>query len=323
MSKYLVIGGNGVIGHFLTRQIVAQGHRPVVMSRSGDSELIRDIAAQCDIVRGDITDVAALEGVVRAHAISAIAHLGASLPAAADKDPALGMRVNSEGTANLLAVALRHNIRRVIMASSKNVYGPARGRHADPEYAPIPEDHRPDPRTIYGIGKLASEFLGRWYVANHGLEFAALRFGATVGPGKITRHGGSYSRYNMILESAMAGRRHEVPAGGDALCDTIFNDDAARGMLAVLQAPSLKHDLYNVATGSGISLKDYAAAAERAFPGADLAIGPGFANPGAQSFILDVRRMREEFGFVADPDPDRIVARYVETMKLLGLKPAV
>lgn len=323
MSKYLVIGGNGVIGHFLTRQIVALGQRPVVMSRSGDTELIRDIAAQCDVVRGDITDAAGMDVLLRDHGITAIAHLGASLPAAADKDPAMGMRVNSEGTAIVLAAAVKIGIKRVILASSKNVYGPARGPHTNPEYAPIPEDYRPDPQSIYGIGKLASEFLGRWYARNHGIEFAALRFGATVGPGKISRHGSHYSRYNVILESAMAGKPLAVPAGGDALCDTIFNDDAARAILALLQAPALKHDLYNIATGTGISLKDFAAAAKRAFPGADLTIGSGFGITGSQSFILDARRMREEFGFIADPSPDRLVARYAETMQLLGLKPAV
>jgi hypothetical protein len=35
-------------------------------------------------------------------------------------------------------------------------------------------------------------------------EFAVLRFGATIGPGKIERHGGNFSRYSVIIEHGMA-----------------------------------------------------------------------------------------------------------------------
>lgn len=320
--RYLVIGGNGVIGHFLTRQLVGQGHRPVVMSRSGDRGLIQDVADRCAVVKGDITAADFLEAVLREHRITHIAHLGASLPHVADADPAYGMRVNAEGTAHVLAAALKTGVARVVMTSTKAVYGPATGRYTHPHYDPMPEDHRPEPYNVYGIGKLASEQLGRWYAAKHGLQFVALRMGATIGPGKISRHGGMFSRYSVILESAMLGKPVEVPSGGDGLCDMLFNDDAARGIRAALQARELKHDLYNICSGTGVTMKQYAAAARRLFPAANLSIGDGFDLTGLQSFILDARRAREELGFSADGDVDRIVGRYVATMKQLGIAPA-
>lgn len=322
MSKYLVIGGNGIIGHFLTRQLVEQGHRPVVMSRSGDRALIRDVANRCDIASGDIADAAALEDIVRSREITHIAHLGAVLPNVSETNPALGMRINAEGTANVLAAALKNGVARVVMTSSKAVYGAASGRYGHPHYEPMPEDKAPQPVTVYGIGKLASEHLGRWYAAKHGLQFAALRCGSTVGPGKISRHGGSFSRLSLILESAMAGKPLDVPSGGDALCDTIFNDDVARGIVCALQVPELKHDVFNIATGTGITLNDYAAAVKRVYPDARISIGPGFSIGSTQDFVLDARRAREDLGFVADPDLDHMVERYIATMKRLGLAPA-
>ena len=323
MSRYLVIGGNGVIGHFVTRQLVGQGHRPVVMSRRADPVLICDIVDRCDLVAGDITDAAGVEKLVGAYDITHIVHMGALLPSAAERDPALGVRINIEGAANILAAAVKHKVARVILASSKGAYGPPQGRHRHPEYLPVPEDTRARPFSVYGIAKIASEQLGTWYMKNHGLQVASLRFATTVGPGKISRHGGHYSQLSVILESAMAGKPFSIESGGDSISDTIFNDDAARGILAALQAPSLKHDLYNIGTGSGISTRDYADACKRLFPGADISIGGGLDVSGSQTFVMDVARAKEDFGFVADPSPDHIVRGYVETMKLLGLKPEV
>ena len=54
MNRYLVIGGNGIIGHYLTRQLVEQGERPLVMSRSADPALIRDVVDRCELVAGDV-----------------------------------------------------------------------------------------------------------------------------------------------------------------------------------------------------------------------------------------------------------------------------
>ena len=323
MSKYLVIGGNGIIGHFVTRRLVAQGHRPVVMSRAADPALIRDILDRCDLVAGDVTDPAMTDHVVRMYGITHVAHLGAVLPSAAEDDPALGIRINVEGVANILSASVKSKVSRVILASSKGAYGRPPGRHAGPEYLPMPEAIRPYPFTVYGIAKVAAEQLGTWYMKKHGIEVASLRFATTVGPGKISRHGGHFSRSSLIVESAMAGKLLTVDEGGDSRSDTIYNDDAARGIVSALQATSLKYDLYNIGTGSGITLKEYAAAAMRAFPGSKIVIGDGEDRSGAQNFVMDVSRAKENFGFTADPSPDHIVKSYVDTMKLLGLMPEV
>lgn len=321
MSKYLIVGGNGVIGHFVTRQLVGQGHRPVVMSRRADPALIADLIERCDLISCDVTDAAAVEQVVSSRGITHIAHLGALLPAVAEQDPAFGIRVNVEGVANILCAALKNKVARVILASSKGAYGRPTGRHTHPEYAPVPEDTRAYPFTVYGIAKIAAEQLGAWYRKKHGLQVASLRFATTVGPGKISRHGGHYSRLSVIIESAMAGKPYSSESGGDSRSDTIFNDDAARGIVSALQASALQRDLYNIGTGTGISLRDYAAAVVRRFPGAQISIGGGLDVSGAQNFIMDVTRAREDFGFSAESSPDHIVAGYLATMQLLGLKP--
>jgi UDP-glucose 4-epimerase len=295
----------------------------VVMSRSGDTTLIADVRDSCDIVSADVTDAGAVEEIIRTYRISHIVHLGAALPRVAEESPGVGVRINTEGTANVLGAAARNRVARVVMASSKAIYGRVQGEFGSPTYKPIPEDTPPKPATIYGISKLAAELLGRWYMQKHGLEVVALRFGSTIGPGKIARHGGAFSRYSLILEGAMAGAPVEISHGGDAVCDALFNDDAARGIVRAVKAPALKHESYNIATGAGFTLCDYAAAVKRRYPKAEIAIGAGPASPDSMNCILDVSRARQDLDFVVTNDLDDIVAGYIATMRRIRLAPAI
>ena len=322
MNNYLLIGGNGVIGHFVARRLVNQGHRPVIMSRGGDTTLISDVLDRCDNVRGDMTDRKSVDDIVRTHRISHIVHLGAALPSVTEVDPAAAVRLNVEGTANVLEAAKNNGVKRVVMASTKAVYGRVKGEFDAPTYAPVPETLSA-PDTMYGITKWTSELLGRWYSKTHGIEFIALRFAATIGPGKIARHGGSYSRYSVILENAMAGKPVEISSGADMVCDALFNDEGARGVICALHARDPKYDVYNIATGTGFTLRDYAAAVKRRYPKAEITVSLNTGRGGASNFILDPRRAREDLNFVADSSIDRIVAAYVSTMQLLGLAPDV
>jgi len=322
MHKFLVIGGNGVLGHFVTRGLVKEGHRPVVLSRGGDATLIVDVLKHCDNVRGDITDRKFIDDIVRTHSISHIVHLAAALPSIAEVDPAAAIRLNVEGTAHVLEAARNNGVKRVVMASTKAVYGRVKGSFAPPTYAPVPETCAA-PETVYGISKWTSELLGRWYANKYGIEFVALRFGATIGPGKIARHGGSFSRYSVIIESAMAGKPVVIDSGADEICDGLFNAEAARGVICALLADKPKFDVYNIATGTGFTLREYAAAVKRLFPEASISVGTDSRPPSTSNFILDASRAREEWDFVADSSVDHIVAAYVSTMQLLGLAPDV
>lgn len=91
---------------------------------------------------------------------------------------------NVRGTENALAAARANDLDRVVLASSVHVTGmynrddPAAGESlaADPTTAVHPADPvRPD--SLYGVGKVACEALGRYYADRYGLSVVALRIG--------------------------------------------------------------------------------------------------------------------------------------------------
>jgi len=87
-ERHVVVGGTGVIGHFVTRALITDGYRPVVATVSRNTDLIPDVVGGVDVVRLDVQDADALDAVLREHGITPVTHMGAVLRSAAERDPA-------------------------------------------------------------------------------------------------------------------------------------------------------------------------------------------------------------------------------------------
>ena len=61
----LVTGGLGVNGAWVTRQLLEQGHRPVVFENRLDTMFVADIADKIEVVIGDILDLPAVIRTVK------------------------------------------------------------------------------------------------------------------------------------------------------------------------------------------------------------------------------------------------------------------
>ncbi|MEE8518735.1 MAG: NAD-dependent epimerase/dehydratase family protein [Dehalococcoidia bacterium] len=319
--KYLVIGGTGVIGNFVTRQLAKAGHTPVVMTASGNTDLIADVLDRTTVVKGDIVDGESLAELVGSHGITGIAHLGANV--GVEGNPVRSARVYVEGTLNVLEAARLNGVKRVVFTSTKGVYGPVTGKHAHPTYEPLTEDLPCEPATIRGSYKLACEHAGRIYRRRHGIEFTALRFSSTVGPAKTQRHGDT-SVHSKMIENAMLGVECVIENGGDAVTDIIYNDDAAGGIIAALTAEGPTSELYNIGAGFGITLAEFAEGVRAVYPEARFDIGPGtqYLHPDTTGHcVLDSSRAKRELDFEPRYDTVSMVRAYVGLMETLGIEP--
>ncbi len=326
MDKYLIVGGTGVMGHFLSRQLVERGHRPVVLTVSGSTIFVNDILDKLELVTCDITDAAKLDQIVGDFGVTHIAHFGAQLNREAEQDARRAVKVGIEGMVNVMESARNHKVKRVVYASSKGVYGRIEGEYWHPGYKPVPEDYPADPGTydMYALLKLSAENLGIWYQKKFGVEFVAIRFAATVGPGKLRRHG-LFVHHSIMIENAMLGRPTHIPHGADAVHDPLYNGDSAHGVLCALTAPKPRHYAYNIGPGYGVTLQEFANAVKQVHPEAEITIGPGhFYVPKGENpanFILDISRARRELGFEPKYDAVAMIKDYEATMAKLGMKP--
>lgn len=189
----LLTGAAGEIGAMLRERLPSYGHQLRLFDRS---------PIEGGTV-GDVTDPAALDAAV--DGMDAIVHLAgqsteAPWPVIRD--------ANIEGTFQVFETARRHDVRRVVYASTNHVTGyTARG------IEDLPADAPPRPDTLYGVSKAFGEALARYYVDRYDLQIACLRIGTCA----------------------------VAPVDYPALTTWLSPDDCARLVHAALTAPDLTY----------------------------------------------------------------------------------
>lgn len=141
-SRVLVTGGSGFTGRYIIKRLLADGYEVVDPEAAGAFELAEASGVRVTIER------ASPDFVIHLAALSFVGH----------GDPSAFYRVNAVGTTNLLdaLVALPKRPRRVLLASSANVYGNATDD-------PITEQTPASPVNHYAASKLAMEHLAAAY----------------------------------------------------------------------------------------------------------------------------------------------------------------
>jgi dTDP-L-rhamnose 4-epimerase len=296
--KILLIGGGGFIGSRTALRLLAAGHEPVVLDcfdpqvhgpEPKASATCRELFGAVDVRVGDTRDAAAvqaaLEGVEAAYYFPAGTGTGQSMY---QVEKYCDVNARGAGVFAEAMVAARDHLRRVIVSSTRAVYG--EGAASCPEHgrvfpkprlaaameagnfetscprcdAPVrPEASREDdpflPLSIYGITKLAQEQVIATAAAGAGLPCTVFRYQNVYGPGQSLKN-----PYTGILgiftQLAAAGR--EINLFEDALPtrDFVHVDDVVEYNVRALFAESPDAVVLNVGSGVRSTLADLAAA---------------------------------------------------------------
>ncbi len=199
---YLVTGALGAIGAWAVRALLDRGHTVVTFDLGGSDHRLKlaltgDELDALTRVDGDVTDLAQLERVLDAHAVTGVIHLAALQVPFVREDPVAGARVNVTGTVNVLEA-----VRRRGEGMGPVVYASSIAALAEPGT---------HPSTLYGVFKLANEGTAARYFADYGVSSIGLRPHTVYGPG---RDQGLTSAPTAAMQAAAAGREHHIPFGG-------------------------------------------------------------------------------------------------------------
>lgn len=126
----LVTGGTGFLGSYLIRLLIRKGYQVRALRRpNSPMNLVADVASQVEWVEADLTDIIALEDVMKE--VSYVMHC-AALVSFHQRDVTRMMQVNVEGTANLVNLSLEMGVKRFIHVSSIAAIGRTKERpHLD------------------------------------------------------------------------------------------------------------------------------------------------------------------------------------------------
>lgn len=254
-KSVLVTGGAGFIGSHIVDLLSDEGCIEIValdnMVRGRPENLRRALArGPVRLVQGDIRDSRLMASLVKAADI--VFHQAALRITHCAAEPRLAMEVMVDATFDLLELCVKHNVEKVIAASSASVYGMA-------EEFPTTERQNPyDNRTLYGAAKAFNEGLLRAYNDMHGLDYVAFRYFNVYGD-RMDIHG----RYTEVLirwmERLEAGLPPIIFGDGRQTMDFVHVRDVARANILGARA-SVTDEVFNVASGSETSLAQLATA---------------------------------------------------------------
>lgn len=112
----LVTGANGLLGSFLCQELVAKGYKvKALIRKNADTTLIKEILKDLEIHEGDLSDVGSLMDAMIG--VNYIVHT-AAVVSFWSKKKHLMYQTNVEGTRNIVDIALKSGIKKLIHISS-------------------------------------------------------------------------------------------------------------------------------------------------------------------------------------------------------------
>jgi UDP-glucose 4-epimerase len=251
MAKICVTGAAGFIGGHLAEELLRQGHEVAGLDdfSSGKRENAALLARHPSftLVEGSIADPdAALRAVAGA---TWVFHLAAipSVPLSV-AEPERTNAVNVGGTVNLLEIARKAGVQRVVLACSCAAYG-------DGPEQPKHEGLVPRPMSPYAAQKIACELYAQTYTRAYGLPCVALRYFNVYGPRQDPKseYAAAIPRFTTRL---LQGQRPIVFGDGLQTRDFVHIADVVRANLLAATSDKAPGEVVNVASGVSSSLID-------------------------------------------------------------------
>jgi len=149
MRTCLVTGGAGFIGSHMADRLVENGNRVVVIDNESTG-FRENVNPEAVYILGDVTNLDDLQQAF-SHDIDVVFHIaGQASTIRSFDDPDDDLKVNVNGTINVLKMCLEHRVPRLLYASSMTAYG-------HPVTIPTPETEFCNPISYYGISKYTAE----------------------------------------------------------------------------------------------------------------------------------------------------------------------
>jgi dTDP-L-rhamnose 4-epimerase len=333
-ERVLITGGAGFVGSHLADALARAGHQVLLFDNlepqvHGAAPRGRPdyLDPAHELVQGDIRDPEALAPLVRRADV--VFHLAAMVGVGQSMYQVRRYTdVNTMGAANLLQTLVDQpgQVRKLIVASSMSIYGegayncPQCGQVAprlrDPEQldrrdwelhcpqcgaelSPIPTDEEKPlyPTSIYAINKRDHEEMVLAYAHAYSVPAVALRFFNIYGSRQALSN--PYTGVAAIFSGRLlSGQPPLIFEDGRQLRDFVHVSDIVQACLLAMEQPAADYGIFNVGSGSPLSVLDVADALARELGwSGGVEITHKFRAGDIRHCFADISRIQRQLGY--------------------------
>jgi nucleoside-diphosphate-sugar epimerase len=299
-EQILVIGANGQVGTALVTTLRGKYGSSTVLA----ADIQSPWKCPCPeyFLCLDILDKTRLEKVVSEKNVKEVYLLAAMLSATGEEKPLAAWDLNMQGLLNILQLAVTYRFK-VFWPSSIAVFGEASPKTGCGQEAAT------DPRTVYGLSKLAGEWWCRYYYEKWGVDVRSVRYPGLIGY-DATPGGGTTDYAVSIFHEALQKGSYNCFLHENTRLPMMYMPDAIRATIEVMLAPKEKISVrtsYNIAAMS-FSPADLFAAIEKRIPGFRIQYRPDYRQKIANTWPggIDDRVARMDWGWKAEYDLEKM-----------------
>jgi len=265
--RVLVTGGTGYIGSTAVEILLTQGYEISILDdcSMGHADTV---PAGVRFIQGTLLNPSEVADALTG--CDAVMHFaGKSLVGESVEKPDLYHSVNVDGTRILLDEMHKQSITKIVFSSSAATYG-------EPKVVPILESSETEPTNPYGATKLAIDHMITKEAAARGISAASLRYFNVAGALKAKRgwlaerHDPETHLIPNVLRSTpdnpvkIFGTDWPT-ADGTCIRDYVHVIDLIDAHIKALNSLGTPgHEIYNLGSGSGYSVREVVAAASSA-----------------------------------------------------------
>ena len=199
-----------------------------------------------EVFFGSILDVSSVREAIRG--CDGVIHLAAYLGVRrTELNKIRCLEINIDGTKNVLNACSLNKVKKIIFASSSEVYG-------EPLFNPVTEQEITKGKTIYAISKLAGEELMKAYYDEFKINFTILRYFNTYGPHQISQF-----VIPKFIKMVTENKRPVIYGNGKQERSYNFSADSANATIKSLFSKKTNSKVINIGNSKElINLKDLA-----------------------------------------------------------------
>lgn len=316
-KTYLITGGAGFIGFYLSKALLEKGAKVIGIDNLNDYyevslkedrlEILKKFP-EYQFVKGDISDKETVFQVFEKFVPQIVVNLAAQAGVRYSIDnPDAYIQSNIVGFFHILEACRHFPVEHLVFASSSSVYG---GNKKVPFSS---EDQVDKPVSLYAATKKSNELMAYAYSKLYGIPLTGLRFFTVYGP-----MGRPDMAYFKFAKKIMAGEPIQIYNNGDMLRDFTYIDDIVTGVENILCNPpetdenGAAYKIYNIGNNQPEKLMDYIAVLEKCL-GREakkefLPMQPG----DVYETYADVSELMKDYGFKPSTTIEEGLSRFAE-----------